>query len=614
MSTRRIHYELHGIPRPEGTFVERGKVFLVLDDGTQKKHKVNVGFLSSEDRHVMTPNDNFRLFFPSVWNAAVENWYALEHSLKMGMYAFCLGTEEKSGLYALFRERAGEKVACALLDAAMYFYLPGAGKVPYQTLMERELTFLNSPRENQAQGILKELTPEIQREVEEGLLSFFAGREASLLVCAEHNCLAAVSQKDGRPLFVLPYGKKEGIEEALKETASRLSAHEICIKEVFCTEEEVASSCQGMGAPTFFLTKVDAFWSQIRQEAAPLKRDYGKLISSRGVFAGELSTFEGKEESFSLLIYEEPLNAKATRDICRRLAKEEGVLVSKRALAMEGFSILEGSERIEAKQAYFLIQRAALLSGFLAKAEGKEGIGESLPLVALAVLSLGENLRTAGEEEGREVEDLIRELEAMSFTLVNGIVYAPDLVLNPLQKALLERAGMEAEDLSLLAEDVNRRYSQEEADYVRPLPELIRRAKVKHRGRKPKLNGTKDTAGSGESRKRGRPLGHKNKATLEWEEQIKVEAEELGVSYEWYLEKKRRERDAQKRRERLQNKTTPKPEKNDNTERRGRGRPKGRKNNKTLEREAQERLQEEQAREAKAQKQRTRSKSPEGKG
>ena len=552
--------------------------------------------MASEDGLVV-PNDNFRLFFPKEWNATVKDWYALEHSLRCGMYMFFLGTIKKSGLYAILKEKAGDRAACFLLDQAMYWNFPRAGEGSFESLMERELTFSTSPREKQLQNNLKVLTLRQQREIEEEILAYFAGTPASLLVCAEQGCLAAISRREGRPLFVLYYGKQGDLLEAVKEASRRLMSYRMPIRDVFCTKEEACSSCQELGASLFFPAKLDTLWSKIKKEASSLKEDYGKLLSSRGVFVTELAASRRKEEGFSLLFYEEPCYWKAARELYQRLSMEKGAFVAGHALAMEGFSLLQGSEPMEEREVYTLAKRAAVFSDFLAKAlgdtEGDAGKEKSFPLVALLALTLGESLWEAGEAEGREMEELIGELEALSFTLGRGLVYASDLELSALQRALLERAGIKEEEIPLFAEDVNWRYSKEDAGYACLMPEEIQKAKVKHRGRKPKQGSSKDGF-TEEVRRRGRPLGRKNQATLEWEEKIKEEAQKLGIPFEIYLDRMRKEKAAQKRKERMQNKIAPQPDGKDSTERRGRGRPKGRKNNKTLEREAQEKKQEEQ--------------------
>ncbi len=115
-----IYWELHEIPQPEGSYLNRsdGRVFLMSDDGNGKSKRRVIGHATSDT--MMHPNDLYRFLYPTEWELQYHEKSFPSHELHMGMYLLSLGIGHSTGLYPILHETYGPLYANAIMDYAMY--------------------------------------------------------------------------------------------------------------------------------------------------------------------------------------------------------------------------------------------------------------------------------------------------------------------------------------------------------------------------------------------------------------------------------------------------------------------------------------------------------------
>ena len=115
-----IYWELHEIPQPEGSYVNRsdGRVFLMSDDGNGKSKRRVIGHATSDT--MMHPNELYRFLYPTEWELQYHEKSFPAHELHMGMYMLSLGIGYSTELYKILHEIYGPLYANAIMDYAMY--------------------------------------------------------------------------------------------------------------------------------------------------------------------------------------------------------------------------------------------------------------------------------------------------------------------------------------------------------------------------------------------------------------------------------------------------------------------------------------------------------------
>ena len=120
-----VYWEKKEIPIPNGGYVNHadGRVFIFLSDTvpTRQSRRMVIGHATSET--TMHPNDNYRYYFPNLWEENYGESEKHEHSLRSGMYALSLGIGYKTGLYEDLQSAYGPMYANFLMDYAMYSML-----------------------------------------------------------------------------------------------------------------------------------------------------------------------------------------------------------------------------------------------------------------------------------------------------------------------------------------------------------------------------------------------------------------------------------------------------------------------------------------------------------
>ena len=115
-----IYWELHGIPRPEGSYINHsdGRVFLMKNNGLGQSKRQVIGRATSET--MMHPNDLYKYLYPEEWKQYYGNGQLPKHELHIGMYAATLGIGYSTNLYPIVQEIYGPLYGNAIMDYAMY--------------------------------------------------------------------------------------------------------------------------------------------------------------------------------------------------------------------------------------------------------------------------------------------------------------------------------------------------------------------------------------------------------------------------------------------------------------------------------------------------------------
>ncbi len=85
-------------------------------DGSRRRNVIGV----MVDENTMLPNDNFRKFYPKLWDEYYGEDTPSQRLIRTGMYALCLGIGEKTTIYKILQDSFGPHYANAIMDFAMY--------------------------------------------------------------------------------------------------------------------------------------------------------------------------------------------------------------------------------------------------------------------------------------------------------------------------------------------------------------------------------------------------------------------------------------------------------------------------------------------------------------
>lgn len=137
-----IYWELHEIPRPEGSHINHsdGRVFLMSDDGSGKAKRRVIGRATSDT--MMHPNDLYRYLYPAEWERYYNEKSFPAHELHIGMYLLSLGVGHLTGLYPILHEIYGPLYANAIMDYSMYSIMDRSNTTQlFADSMSREVLF-----------------------------------------------------------------------------------------------------------------------------------------------------------------------------------------------------------------------------------------------------------------------------------------------------------------------------------------------------------------------------------------------------------------------------------------------------------------------------------------
>lgn len=114
------YFNLNEIPVPEGAKPDGNRVYVMRDVGGGEWNKMYIGVYARKDEGTFYANDNFRLFFPSLWIKHYGDEHISPHFLELGVYLLSLLISHRTGLYRILHDSFGPLNGNAMLDFAVY--------------------------------------------------------------------------------------------------------------------------------------------------------------------------------------------------------------------------------------------------------------------------------------------------------------------------------------------------------------------------------------------------------------------------------------------------------------------------------------------------------------
>ena len=114
------YFNLKEIPVPEGARPDGNRVYVMRDIGGGERAKMYIGIYARKDEGTFYANDNFRLFFPSLWVEHYGDEQISPHFLELGVYLLSLLISHRTGLYPALHDHFGPLNGNAMLDFAIY--------------------------------------------------------------------------------------------------------------------------------------------------------------------------------------------------------------------------------------------------------------------------------------------------------------------------------------------------------------------------------------------------------------------------------------------------------------------------------------------------------------
>lgn len=114
------YFNLKEIPVPAGARPDGNRVYVMRDIGGGERNKLYIGIYARKDEGTFYANDNFRLFFPSLWVEHYGDEQISPHFLELGVYLLSLLISHKTGLYPALHDNFGPLNGNAMLDFAVY--------------------------------------------------------------------------------------------------------------------------------------------------------------------------------------------------------------------------------------------------------------------------------------------------------------------------------------------------------------------------------------------------------------------------------------------------------------------------------------------------------------
>ena len=114
------YFNLKEIPVPEGARPDGNRVYVMRDVGGGERNKLYIGIYARKDEGTFYANDNFRLFFPTLWVEHYGDEQISPHFLELGVYLLSLLISHRTGLYPVLHDSFGPLNGNAMLDFAVY--------------------------------------------------------------------------------------------------------------------------------------------------------------------------------------------------------------------------------------------------------------------------------------------------------------------------------------------------------------------------------------------------------------------------------------------------------------------------------------------------------------
>lgn len=115
-----VYWERKEIPIPEFGYINHndGRVFVM-----QEPHGKRIVIGKATSSTTMHPNDTFRYLYPNLWVESYGAKETIPYEVFAGMYALTLGASYSSGIYPVLQSVYGPQYGNAILDYAMYSIL-----------------------------------------------------------------------------------------------------------------------------------------------------------------------------------------------------------------------------------------------------------------------------------------------------------------------------------------------------------------------------------------------------------------------------------------------------------------------------------------------------------
>ena len=493
---------------PENTYVNRNdsRVFVFVRDDSGKVRRRTIGYAQSDT--TMMPNDAFRHLFPDLWIEQLGS-SRKEAERSVGLYAFCLSTAERNGLYAVLRETLGVETANFCMDQAMYHLAGHCDKMPFDEWKKRQVCFAAGSKELFPSGAEDRfLQGWIQRCRAAGMDSvwIYAG-------IGQQTCAALAADKGEMPVAMTWTEPGETELETALRVAGTLCRENIGVKGFYLkqgntplcslgmlTEQEGPFQLRLAEHEKMHLEAVDRFGNEIRWNPSCLLSKnavFGKridLAEENGIEHWLL--FDGREAMRHRLEQIRELYVCAGQQDEKAVAQEEW----ERSADEAGFYsvVVRGMPAYEEEKQ----EKLLFLKAGCEMAEH--------PLLALLVSILYGALQEAAREAGVD-DDAVCELEALNLRLLQEDQYVFEEENNTAGLRILEKVGILRTHLEQIAAEESR---GREAGGIRAIPDIRTGQPYpkQRRGRKKRAERMESAARAqtGGAHERGRPKGKKD--------------------------------------------------------------------------------------------------------
>ncbi len=115
-----IYWEKREIPCPPDAHPDKGRVLIWRDIGGGRRKKLDIGRYARKKDNMFYPNENFRVYYPELWEKHYGEADKLRYNLGIGLYAAKLAVGHNTGVYICVYDAFGPLYGNAIMDYAMY--------------------------------------------------------------------------------------------------------------------------------------------------------------------------------------------------------------------------------------------------------------------------------------------------------------------------------------------------------------------------------------------------------------------------------------------------------------------------------------------------------------
>lgn len=344
----KVYRNVKEIPIPERAHVNNndGRVYIFFfpDRPTRDNKKITIGMLASPG--MMHPNDNFKRYYPALWNEYYGSNEETPCDLSCGMYALTLAMVHRNGLYQLLQDCYGPVYADAILDYSMYSILDEKDTVmQMQEKMRRRAVF---SQDRHSDTWFSELFAGIRAEQnrlflsgwmnhckQAGTAKAWIGIDGSNNDCASKNCdlaekghdksgngrnivgyMYAVNSETGLPITYTVYNGGKVDSKAFKEVIKLLSDHEIGVSGVIVDRGFCASGIEkelnALGYPFVMMvtSDTDGYAAMVERHASEIRMKTMFGVAEKSIFGvcDKVKLFKTSENETTIALFYDGVN------------------------------------------------------------------------------------------------------------------------------------------------------------------------------------------------------------------------------------------------------------------------------------------------------------------